>query len=657
MSLNRLVIISLWVFCFSTLSNADDKPRHKHQEQFQTIVNTQYGKVQGTLINDFNVVAYKGIPYAKPPVDNLRWQAPRNPEPWKGIRDASEFGDRCFQGFSGTEDCLYLNIWRPVKKSYTHRHREDYEHSQHRRHLPVFVWIHGGSNTSGSGNGSWYTVADAYDAIVVSINYRLGFLGWFSHPALKSGNLKNDSGNFGTLDQIKALTWIKQNIQQFGGDPNNITLAGESAGAQNVSYLMHTPLAKDLFNKTIIESNFPGIRPVSAAYKSSKQVLYNLLVADGLAGNTETAKVFADNMTDLQTQAYFYSKEPVDFANAYYNGFWGSINWGDFYREDIISGDNGVLPPVVQQAKDRPEFVYAIGDGHVLPDDIDFADFTKGNVYPKPMIVGTTKNENNLWNGYWPYNFRGNTPLTDLVNEAITGSNPFLTGTGTTATEFKSNYKFGTELIDEVTTYLGAHLSARNMSNAYPEVPVYVYRFDWASSLNKDYKIPNEGAWKFYMGSIHGAELDFFYQKFFGLENGGIVTDYTYTDENLEGRQKLSLAIKSYLRKFIRNRDGFIRSTSKQPIKWKPWRKQNERFIVFDADYNDIDVKMNNTDLAREPQALFNAHAHHSNEVVRDFIEYYIMWSWHWNWYPNASSADPFDTSPGPNILFDPNNP
>ena len=657
------LLIPLFCITISTASFANSKWQHQHNEEPQTVIETHYGKVKGTLMEDFNLVSFKGIPYAKPPVGNLRWKAPQSPRRWQGVRDATQYGDECFQGFSGTEDCLYLNIWRPIKDTYkhTHQHLKNHDrvpaHQQRRNGLPVFVWIHGGSNTGGSGVGSWYTAAKAYDAIVVSINYRVGFMGWFSHPALKTGHKKNDSGNFGTLDQIAALTWIKQNIRRFGGDPNNITLAGESAGAQNVSYLMHSPLAKDLFNKAIVESNFPGIRPVSAAYKSSKQVIYNFLVADGSAQSITEAKKLADSMNNYEIRDYLYSKAPVDFANAYYNGYWGSINWGDFFRDDIVFGNDGYAPPLVQQSENRPEFVYAIGDGYVLPDDIDFADFSEGNVYPKPLVVGTTKNENNFWNGYWPYNFRGDTPLDVLVDEAVSGSDPFLTGNGSTADEFKESYEFGTQLIDEVTTYMGVHLAARNMSKSNPQIPVYVYRFDWGSDLNKDYKIPEEQAWKFYMGSIHGAELDFFYQKFFGLADGEVATDYTYTNGNLRGRQKLSTAIKSYLRQFIQNPRGIIRNTSSQPVEWKPWVKDNERFIVFDADNSSIDVQMNSTDIARSPQVLFDLHTVHSNEVVKDFIEYYIMWSWHWNWYPNASSADPFDTSPGPNQLFDPNNP
>lgn len=638
------------------------------KDGFDTIVETKYGTVEGRVIEDFETVVWKGIPYAAPPVGAARWKAPGDPQPWSGVRDAGDYGNRCYQRRRGEEDCLYLNVWRPNRKD--------------RTNLPVFVYIHGGSNTGGSGEGSWYTVAHHYDAVVVTLNYRLGAMGWFYHPALRTGDPIDDSGNLGTLDQIKALQWVQQNIARFGGDPKNVTLAGASAGAQNVSYLMHTALAKDLFHKALLESNFPGIRPVSAATKSSKQVLYNLLVADGVAADSAAAKTHVETgMSDQDIVDYFHGKTAKEITDVYSNAYWGGINWGDFYRDDIVAGSNFTPPPVVQASEDRPEFVYCIGDGHVLPDDLSFADFSKGHVFPKPAVIGTTKNENNFWNADWPFNFQQGKSLDTLITEAVTNSNPaygylaeFYSKFGSTNDEFMENYLFGTELIDEVDTYLGAQLSARNLARArrsfrddddddddsgarrWSKVPIYVYRFDWGSDPEKDYRIPFEDAWVFYKGAVHVAEADFFYQRFFGLADGGSVTRYQYSDENLAGRKALSLATKAYLRAFIHHPKGKINNKPGQPVAWLPWTAKNERFIVFDADHASADVHMNDSDITRTPEELFAAHAAHPNETVRDFIEYYIMWSWHWNWYPNAS-VDPFDTAPGPNSLFDPANP
>jgi len=653
MSKTIKLLIALSIYVAATLSVQANNP-----SQDSTIVKTKYGKVAGTLLEESGVIAWLGIPYAQAPTGELRWKSPEPTEPWTEVLDTKSYSSSCAQA----EDCLYLNIWKPVPK-FGEGPKSNSRHNRHKQKaLPVLVWIHGGSNTGGSGQGTWFNAANSFNAIVVSINYRLGPMGWFSHPALKHGDRNDDSGNFGTLDQIAALKWVKKNIRSFGGDPNNITLAGESAGAQNVSYLMHSRLAKRYFHKAIIESNFPGIRPVAAAYKSSKQVLYNLLVSDGSANSHAEAKEMADSMPFTEIENYFRGKTMAEIREVYQNPYWGGINWGDFYRDDIAAGDTGVPLPVVQQSENRPEFVYAIGDGHVLPAGLDFADFTRGNVYPKPVVVGETRNENNLWNASWPFNYRGGVSLDQLVDEAVTGTVPFwiqylvpfLQAIGTTPEEFKSNYKFATELIDEVGMHLGSHLSASNMTRAYPNIPVYVYRFDWGSDEALEYNIPFEDAWKFYIGSPHGAELPFFYQDFTDSDGVGDVSGYQYNDENLAGRQLLSSAIGGYLKSFIYSRSGKI--ASKNPIRWKRWKKNKPQFIEFDASRESLDIKMNSQDIARDPQQLYDSHSYHQNAAVRDFIEYYVMWSWHWNWYPQ-SSVTPFDTSPGPNPLFSPNDP
>jgi carboxylesterase type B len=443
-------------------------------------------------------------------------------------------------------------------------------------------------------------------------------------------------------------------------------LAGESTGAQNVSYLMHSALAKDLFQKAIIESNYPGIRPIAAAYKSSKQVLYNLLVADGIVPNAKAAKLHVESyMTDREIRDYLYGKPPGEITKAYFNADMGPMSWGDLFRDDINAGFDNTPPPLVQGPENRPEFVYAIGDGYVLPKGISFADFSEGRVFPKPMVVGTTKNENNAWNGSWPFNFQEGKSLAALVMEAVQGTNPayrrfqkFYHIFGERdADTFKRNYKFSTELIDEVHTYLGSQMSARHMAAIKTtRFPVYVYRFDWGSDSTKNYKIPFDDAWVFYKGAIHGAELDFFYQSFFGLAGGRAEQKYQHTAENLEGREALSLAIKSYLQEFLHGKNGRIAKTGLQTVEWKPWTENAEQFIVFDADYAKTDIHMSKTGITRTPEELYAAHAGHRNEAVRDFIEYYVLWSWQWDWYPN-STVGHFDTSPGPNALFDPAKP
>lgn len=213
-------------------------------------VKTTAGLVQGTTADDGRIRIYKGIPFAAPPVGELRWQAPRPATPWQGVRDATAFGSRCVQGqifadivfTDKSEDCLNLNIWTPAKTA------DD--------RLPVMVWIHGGGFQAGSGAEPRHDgMAFARKGVVlVSVNYRLGVFGFFSHPELTRESGHNASGNYGMLDQVAALKWVHDNIGAFGGDPGNVTIFGESAGSMAVNALMASPLARGLFHKAIGES-------------------------------------------------------------------------------------------------------------------------------------------------------------------------------------------------------------------------------------------------------------------------------------------------------------------------------------------------------------------------------------------------------------------
>ncbi|OXM42816.1 carboxylesterase family protein [Amycolatopsis alba DSM 44262] len=204
------------------------------------VVRTDSGPVRGVSTSEYR--SFQGIPFAAPPVGELRWAPPARPEPWTAVRDADKPGPRCTQGAgigsapSDSEDCLYLNVISPAKPTSKPR--------------PVMVWVHGGGFTSGAGSDyDFKRMALGGDVVVVSVNYRLGVFGFFGHP-----ELGRDSGVFGLQDQQAALRWVQRNARAFGGDPRNVTLFGESAGAMSTCAQLASPSAAGLFHRAIIQS-------------------------------------------------------------------------------------------------------------------------------------------------------------------------------------------------------------------------------------------------------------------------------------------------------------------------------------------------------------------------------------------------------------------
>lgn len=221
------------------------------------VVKITSGPVRGKHDPATEVTVFRGIPFAKPPVGDLRWKAPQVVEPWKDIRDCTSFGPSCLQpkasivmGVSGaqSEDCLYLNVWTKQGAGNVEKKGAGKR--------PVMVWIHGGGFSIGSGSQSHYDGQNfaAGGAVLVTINYRLGPFGFMAHPALSKESPQGVSGNYGMLDQIAALKWVQANIAAFGGDPDNITIFGESAGAVSVGCLLASPLAEGLFHRAILQS-------------------------------------------------------------------------------------------------------------------------------------------------------------------------------------------------------------------------------------------------------------------------------------------------------------------------------------------------------------------------------------------------------------------
>lgn len=256
-----------------------------------TIVTVESGIIQGALAD--GVLSYKGIPFAAPPVGNLRWRPTQAATAWSGVRPATEYGHHCMQETTHqvdtttpSEDCLFLNVWRPASDAPA------------RERLPVMVFIHGGAYTNGTGAhritaGSQFA---RQGVILVTINSRLGRFGFFAHPALSAEQPNELQGNYAYMDQVAALQWVQRNIGAFGGDPANVTVFGESAGGESIHSLITTPLAKGLFHKAIVQSGNGRENQVYGLYlkRNAKGI--------GLSGE-ETGVAFAQSVGISDTGA------------------------------------------------------------------------------------------------------------------------------------------------------------------------------------------------------------------------------------------------------------------------------------------------------------------------------------------------------------------
>jgi para-nitrobenzyl esterase len=255
------------------------------------VVSTSAGQLRG-IPHAGGGAQFLGIPYAEPPLGNLRWRPPVPGKHWTGIRNADAYGTPCSQpvlgewnrqdAALGREDCLYLNVDVPQWPA--------------KGPLPVMFWIHGGSNLGGSGTGSLYndgTLA-AHGVVVVTINYRLGIFGFLAHPALTAESAQHASGDYGLLDQILALKWVHENIARFGGDPNNVTVFSQSAGAMDTGMLMTSPLARDLFQKAITESGTALAPPLTTLATAEQNGLKAAALVDPEAKNTSSVASLAE---------------------------------------------------------------------------------------------------------------------------------------------------------------------------------------------------------------------------------------------------------------------------------------------------------------------------------------------------------------------------
>ena len=314
----------------------------------QTIVKTDSGWVSGS---GTTVRSYRGIPYAAPPVGDLRWKPPQPAKPWKGIRVAKEFLPVCPQpeimtGARQSENCLGLNIWTPARSASDK--------------LPVMFWIHGGGFLIGASSQTVYDGEPlaSQGVVVVSINYRMGIFGFLAHPALSTESPERVSGNYGMLDMVAGLQWVKRNIGAFGGDPNNVTIFGESAGGTAVLLLMVMPQSDGLFQKVIAESAAWLFGPFSHMRES------------------------------------WYGRVPMEKFGEKLGGDLAALRSKS--TAEVLK--LGVPIQAGSDAADRGETYLPIVDGWSLPDDPARL-FLEGKFHNVPLIAGTNADEGTLMGG------------------------------------------------------------------------------------------------------------------------------------------------------------------------------------------------------------------------------------------------------------------
>jgi para-nitrobenzyl esterase len=316
------------------------------QKQDSTLVGVNQGYLQGSLEPNQSVVSFKGIPYATPPLAELRWQAPQPPKSWHGIKKAHFFGPKCMQNplFSdmqfrdsgNSEDCLFLNIWTP---------------SQTRSAVPVLVYFYGGGFVAGDGSEKRYDGSKmaTQGIITVTVNYRMGVFGFFAHPQLSRDSGYGGSGNYGLLDQHAALLWVQENIAAFGGDPSRVTIAGESAGSMSVSAHMASPLSKNLMAGVIGQSGSLMYGRQATLAKSEAQ---GVLMADSvLQQNSLSGQEVLEQLRQIPAQT--------------------------------------LLDKITVEGFDR--FKPTI-DGYFLPKSV-FEFYTKGEYHKVPLLAGVNSEE------------------------------------------------------------------------------------------------------------------------------------------------------------------------------------------------------------------------------------------------------------------------
>jgi para-nitrobenzyl esterase len=507
---------------------------------------------QGQLVGfatEAGAHAWRGIPFARPPVGTLRWRAPLGPEPFSETFEALAHGPSCIQvagpgggrdgaksgKATGSEDCLVLNVYAPPMDP------KDVPTGDAR--LPVMLWIHGGGNTVGD--------ATTYDAsllarqeqvIVVAVQYRLGVMGWFSHPALRAGETSaiDGSGNYGTLDVVRSLAWVAENISGFGGDPGRVTVFGESAGASDTFAMLLSPEARGLFHRAIVESGSATTTSLAMAENfvddatpgdpfSSGEVLLKHLIADQRAGDRDEAKSVLAAMKSDAILDYLRSKTPKELLSIY-----ESSGLGGMYRMPIL-----------------------IRDGAVLPSEPALEAFRRGNYNQVPTIMGTNRDENRLF---------------------LLFSSPFVAKFMGLPLWLKDVDRFqaSADHAAKMWKVTGVDVPAVAMHEVQGD-SVFAYRFDWDEEGKFMGLDLAEG-----LGAAHAMEIPFV----FGWLTLGPVTKYVFDEDKQESNRRLSNSMMSYWAQFAYTGDPGRGRKGDQAL-WKSWSDASEhsdKFIIFDSE-------------------------------------------------------------------------
>jgi len=493
---------------------------------------------------------WRGIPYARPPVGPLRWRAPQAAEPWPGVREALTSGSICPQLASsfggddsvesgtpvGSEDCLTLSAYAPA-------FAPDAVPTGAAR-LPVMVWLHGGGNVVGSSdNYDGGNLAASRDVVVVAINYRLGPFGWLRHASLRGADTSAEdrSGNFGTLDQIRALEWVRDNVSAFGGDPSRVTIFGESAGGRDVFALLVSPRARGLFHRAIVQSGGTESLPLHEAENlvddappgeanSSGEVLLRLLVADDRAADRATAQAAVAAMSPGEVAGFLRERSSHEILAAY-------------SHDDL---------------EDLPDVPQLFRDGVVLPAEDGMELLARGGAYNAvPVMLGTNRDEHRLFFIGKPEYVRWVLWLAPRLRDP----ERFLATTG----HMSDWWKVG-----------GADAPAAALRHRQGP-SVWVYRFDWDEEPTLFFSDLST-----LLGASHAFEIPFV----FGHWDLGRRARVLFSEGNAAGREELSRKMMSWWAQFAatgdpgRGRDGDL-------TPWKPWddsKPDAERFLVIDTE-------------------------------------------------------------------------